>query len=352
MRALVKAKAAPGLELIDVPEPMTGPGEVKIRVLRAGLCGTDLHIWQWDDWAASMLKPPLTIGHEFYGEIVEIGPEVAQGAGRDELRVGMHVSVEGHVVCGRCRNCRAGRRHMCIRTNSIGVNRDGAFADYVVVPASNVWVQPDAIDPELGAIFDPLGNAFHTAQQVPMLGEDVLITGAGPIGCMAAAIAEHAGARNIVVTDVSEYRLDLARKAGATVAVNVAERSLTDVQDELGMREGFDVAMEMSGVPSAMSDILNNCTHGAHIALLGLPKDPYPIDWGKVITHMFTIKGVYGRDMFDTWYHMTFCMESSEKFREAIRGVITHRYAAEDWEEAFKAAASGTCGKVVMDWEN
>lgn len=348
MRALVKAEAVPGLVLKDIPEPNPGPGEVKIRVLRAGLCGTDLHIYNWDDWAASMLKPPLTIGHEFYGEIVEIGPDVAEGD--DGLKVGMGVSVEGHVVCGRCRNCRAGRRHMCIRTNSIGVNRDGAFADYVVVPASNVWVQPPAIDPELGAIFDPLGNAFHTALQTPMIGEDILITGAGPIGCMAAAIAKHAGARNVVVTDVAEFRLDLARKAGATVAVNVAERSVRDVQNELGIREGFDVAMEMSGVPSAMADILDNCTHGARIAMLGLPKDPFPIDWGKVITHMFTIKGVYGRDMFDTWYHMTFCMESSESFREAIRGVITHRFAAEDFEEAFAAAATGTCGKVIMDW--
>ncbi len=350
MRALRKPEAAAGLVLDDTPEPATGFGEVKIRVLRAGLCGTDLHIHAWDDWAASTLRPPLTIGHEFYGEIVEIGPGVSTGDEKYDLREGMRVSVEGHVVCGRCRNCRAGRRHMCIRSAGIGVNRDGAFADYVVVPAANVWAQPDLIDPDLGAIFDPLGNAFHTALQAPMVGEDVLITGAGPIGVMAAAIARHAGARNVVVTDVSEYRLELARKAGATVAVNVAETDLRDVQRELKMAEGFDVAMEMSGQPSAMRDILDNCTHGAHIAMLGLPKDPFPVDWGKLITHMFTIKGVYGREMFDTWYHMTFTLESSEQFREAIRGVITHRFAAEDWEQAFDAARSGTCGKVIMDW--
>ena len=350
MRALVKADAAPGLILTDVPEPDPGPGEVKIRVLRAGLCGTDLHILKWDDWAASMLKPPLTIGHEFYGEIVEIGPDVAAGEGHDELRVGMGVSVEGHVVCGRCRNCKAGRRHMCIRTSSIGVNRDGAFADYVVVPASNVWVQPAAIDSELGAIFDPLGNAFHTALQTPLIGEDVLITGAGPIGVMATAIAKHAGARNAVITDVSDYRLGLARDAGASAAVNITSETLADVRQRLGIREGFDVAMEMSGQPSAMADILDSCTHGAHISMLGLLKDPFPIDWGKAITHMFTIKGVYGREMYDTWYHMTFCMESSEPFREAIRGVITHRFAAEDWEDAFAAARAGNCGKVIMDW--
>ncbi|MDO5701489.1 MAG: L-threonine 3-dehydrogenase [Bowdeniella nasicola] len=350
MRALVKPEAAPGLVLTDVPEPEVGPGEVKIRVLRAGLCGTDLHIQAWDDWAAEMLTPPMTIGHEFYGEIVDIGPDVPVGPGRDELRIGLGVSVEGHVVCGRCRNCRAGRRHMCIRTSSIGVNRDGAFADYVVVPATNVWVQPEAIDPELGAIFDPLGNAFHTALQTPMVGEDVLITGAGPIGVMAAAIAQHAGARNVVVTDVSPERLELARSAGATRAVDISAQSVHDVQRELGMREGFDVAMEMSGNPAAMGDILENCTHGAHIALLGIPTDPYPIDWGKVITHMFTIKGVYGRDMFDTWYHMTFSMESSRKLREAVRGVITHRFPAEQWADAFDAARSGTGGKVIMDW--
>lgn len=350
MRALRKTGRGPGLQMVDIPEPRVGSGQVKIRVLRAGLCGTDLHIQAWDDWAADMLAPPLTIGHEFYGEIVDIGPNVPVGHGRDELAIGMHVSAEGHVVCGRCRNCRAGRRHMCIRTSGIGVNQDGAFADYVVVPATNVWVQPAAIDADLGAIFDPLGNAFHTALQAPMVGEDVLITGAGPIGVMAAAIARHAGARNVVVTDVSDYRLGLAQAAGANRVVNVADETLASVLAGLNMREGFDVAMEMSGQASAMNDILTTCTHGAHIALLGLPGEDFAIDWGKVITHMFTIKGVYGREMFDTWYHMTFCMESSPTFRESIRAVITHRFAAEQWEDAFAAARSGKCGKVIMDW--
>ncbi|MDO5727355.1 MAG: L-threonine 3-dehydrogenase [Bowdeniella nasicola] len=350
MRALRKTGRKPGLELVDIPEPRVSSGQVKIRVLRAGLCGTDLHLDSWDDFAADMLTPPLTIGHEFYGEIVDIGPNVPVGHQRDELAVGMRVSVEGHVVCGRCRNCRAGRRHMCIRTSGIGVNQDGAFADYVVVPASNVWVQPPAIDADLGAIFDPLGNAFHTALQTPMVGEDVLITGAGPIGVMAAAIARHSGARNVVVTDISPYRLNLAAAAGANRVVNVAEENLADILPSLNMREGFDVAMEMSGQAAAMNDILSTSTHGAHIALLGLPSDDYPIDWGKVITHMFTIKGVYGREMFDTWYHMTFCMESSPDFREAIRAVITHRFDATEWQAAFDAARSGQCGKVIMDW--
>lgn len=352
MRALVKATAGPGLELRDVPEPSPGPGEVKIRVLRAGLCGTDLHLEAWDEWAASMLRPPLTIGHEFYGEIVELGQGVARGDGKYDLRVGMRCSVEGHVICGKCRNCRAGRQHMCVQTSNLGVNRDGAFADYVVVPVPNVWPQPDDIDPDLGAVFDPLGNAVHTALSFPMSGDDVLITGAGPIGVMATAIARHIGARYIVVTDVSDYRLELARAAGADRVVNVSRDvdHLRAVQADLGMAEGFDVGLEMSGYPSALAEMIDNATHGAKIAMLGLPKEPFAIDWGHVITHMLTIKGIYGREMYDTWYRMTFMLQTSELLRDRIRSVITHRFPAEQWEQAFAAARSGECGKVIMDW--
>lgn len=350
MRALVKTGPAPGLELRDVPEPQTGPGEVKIRVLRAGLCGTDLHIQAWDDWAASMLRPPLVVGHEFCGEIVEIGPGVATGHGKYDLREGMRVSAEGHVVCGRCRNCRAGRQQMCVQTSNLGVNRDGAFADYVVIPASNVWVQPDDIDPELGAVFDPLGNAVHTALSFSISGDDVLITGAGPIGVMATAIARHVGARYIVVTDVSDYRLTLASAAGADRVVNVARERVRPVQADLGMAEGFDVGLEMSGIPSALTEMIDNATHGAKIALLGLPPEPFAIDWGPVITRMLTIKGIYGREMYDTWYRMTFMMNTSAVLRGRIRSVITHRFPAQDWERAFATARSGQCGKVIMDW--
>ncbi len=350
MRALVKTSAAPGLELREVPEPQVGTGEVKIRVLRAGLCGTDLHIEAWDDWSASMLTPPLTIGHEFYGEIVEIGPGVPHYGGRYDLRAGLRVSAEGHVVCGVCRNCRAGRQHMCVQTSSLGVNRDGAFADYVVVPHTNVWVQPEDIDPELGALFDPLGNAVHTALSSPMSGDDVLITGAGPIGVMGTAIARHVGARYIVVTDVSDFRLDLALAAGADRVVNVARERVRPVQDELGMAEGFDVGLEMSGHPTALAEMIENATHGGRIAMLGLPTEPFAIDWGPVITRMLTIRGIYGREMYDTWYRMTFMLQTSELLRERIRSVVTHRFAAEQWVDAFAAARSGECGKVIMDW--
>lgn len=353
MRALVKPHAGPGLELREIPEPEPGHGEVKIRVMRAGLCGTDLHILDWDEWAAGQLHPPMTIGHEFYGEIVGIGDGVAQGDLRDELHVGQRVSVEGHIVCGRCRNCRSGRRQMCIRTNSVGVNRDGAFADYVVVPASNVWVQPDLIDPDLGAVFDPLGNAVHTALQSELAGDDVVITGAGPIGIMAASIVRHAGARHVVVTDRSEYRLELVRSIGAASrAVNTSVTPLADVRAELGMTEGFDDALEMSGAPAAFEDIIANCTHGAEISLLGIPKDHFGVDWGRVITNMYTIRGIYGRKMFSTWYRMTFMLQSSEALRNEIRSVITHRFAPEQWEDAFETARSGECGKVIFDWSN
>lgn len=350
MRAIRKTHAGPGLELVDIPEPSPGPGEVKIRVLRAGLCGTDLHLQQWDDWAANQVQVPQTIGHEFYGEVVELGPGVAHGPGSDGINIGDRVSVEGHVVCNRCRNCRAGRRHMCIRSLGIGVNRDGAFADFVVVPATNVWHQPSSIDAELGALFDPLGNAVHTAFQRDLAGEDVLITGAGPIGVMAAAIARHAGARNVVITDISPLRLALASGAGATRAVNVATEDLGDVMRELGVREGFDVGLEMSGMPAALNQMIDACRHGATISLLGLPREDFAINWGKVITHMLTIKGIYGREMYDTWYRATFMMETSERLREAVRSVITHRFAPEQFTEAFAAARSGQCGKVIIDF--
>ena len=349
MRALVKPTAGPGLELLDVPEPEPGRGEVKIRVLRAGLCGTDLHIESWDDWAASMLKPPLVVGHEFYGEIVELGPGVPEG-GRYGLQVGQRVSVEGHVVCGHCRNCRAGRRHMCVNTSNLGVNRDGCFADFVVVPHSNVWVQPELIDPDLGAVFDPLGNAVHTALSFPLEGEDVLITGAGPIGVMAAAVVRHAGARFVVVTDVSEPRLELARGVGADLVVDVSRDRISSAQEQLGMTEGFDVVLEMSGNPRAVAELIDNCTHGARVAMLGLPSEPFAIDWGKVITHMITLKGIYGREMYETWYKMTAMLQTSQVLRDRVRSVITHRFPAEQWQDAFDAARSGEVGKVIMDW--
>jgi threonine 3-dehydrogenase len=344
VRALVKTEAGPGLALTDVPEPTTGPAEVKVRVLRAGLCGTDLHIESWDDWAAATLKPPLVVGHEFYGEVVEIGEDVTSVA------VGQRVSGEGHIVCGRCRNCRAGSRQLCIRTQGIGVNRDGAFADYIVMPESNLWVQPSDLDPDLGAIFDPFGNATHTALMFPMVGEDVLITGAGPIGVMAAAIARHVGARHVVVTDVSPYRLDLARKAGADYVLDVSKTSIAQAQKELGMREGFDIALEMSGHPSAVRDLIDNMNHGGRIAMLGLPADEYSVDWSRIITRMLTIKGIYGREMYDTWYHMSSMLQTSATLTDRIRSVITHRFPAEQWQDAFDAARSGQCGKVVMDW--
>ncbi len=344
MRALTKLTAGPGLELVDRPEPVCGPSDVKIRVLRAGLCGTDLHLQEWDEWAASTVAPPLVIGHEFYGEVVEIGEDV------DHISVGDRASGEGHVVCGVCRNCRAGRRHLCIRTKGIGVNRDGAFADYVVIPATNVWVQPPELDPDLGAVFDPLGNATHTALQWPMIGEDVVITGAGPIGVMAAAIARHAGARYVVVSDTSDYRLGLAKNAGADLTINVTRQNLADAQRELGMKEGFDIGLEMSGAGAAVTDMLANMNHGGRIALLGLPHDGYDLDWGKVITHMITLKGIYGREMFDTWYAMSQMIATSDVFRAAVAQVITHRFPADEWEKAFETARSGQCGKVLLDW--
>lgn len=344
MRALVKPEAGPGLVLTERPKPVPGPTDALVRVLRTGLCGTDLHIESWDDWAASTIRPPLVVGHEFYGEVVEVGEDVTS------VSVGDRVSGEGHIVCGRCRNCRAGLRQLCIRTQGIGVNRDGAFADYIAMPESNLWVQPADLDPDVAAVFDPFGNATHTALMFPMVGEDVLITGAGPIGIMAAAIARHAGARFVVVTDVSEFRLDLARGAGADLAVNVARSSIADAQKELGMQEGFDIGLEMSGNPTAVRDMIANMNHGGRIAMLGLPSEAFSIDWGRVITHMLTVKGIYGREMYDTWYKMSAMLRTSPTLHDAVRSVITHRVPADRWEDAFAAARSGEVGKVVIDW--
>ncbi len=343
MRALVKTKPGPGLEMIDVPVPVPGPDDVRIRVLRAGLCGTDIHIYDWDPWAAATLKPPLVTGHEFCGRIDAVG------AGVHGLAEGDLVSGEGHIVCGHCRNCRAGRRHLCINTVGIGVNRDGAFAEYIVLPATNVWKQPDDLDPAIGALFDPFGNATHTALSFPMAGEDVLITGAGPIGVMATAIARHVGARFVVVTDLNPVRLELARNAGASLAIHPSE--LRDAMTTLGMREGFDVGLEMSGAPPAVEGMLDTMNHGGRVAMLGLPSASYAIDWGRLITHMITIKGIYGREMYDTWYAMSSMLQTSAPLREALASVITHRLPASEFEQAFEAIRGGDCGKVILDWE-
>jgi threonine 3-dehydrogenase len=340
VRALYKPAAVAGLELVERPEPSAGPDEVKIRVLRTGICGTDLHIESWDAWAAGAVNAPLIPGHEFCGEVVDVGAEVR------DVRLGDLVSGEGHVVCGTCRNCRAGRRHLCIRTSSVGVNRDGAFAEYLVLPESNVWVHHGGIDPDLGAIFDPFGNAVHTALSFPLVGEDVLITGAGPIGIMAVAIARHVGARHVVVTDVNDYRLGLAAKMGATRAVNVTKQALTDVMHELGMVEGFDVGMEMSGVPSAFRDLLANMNHGGKVALLGIPPPETSIDWNDVIFKGLEIKGVYGREMFETWYKMVAMLQSGLD----LSPILTHHYPVARFREGFEAMLSGQSGKVVLDW--
>jgi threonine 3-dehydrogenase len=341
MKALYKPAAGPGLELTERPEPEAGPGEVKIRVLRTGICGTDLHIESWDDWAASAVDAPLVPGHEFCGEVVAVGPGVR------DVAAGDLVSGEGHIVCGTCRNCRAGRRHLCIRTSSVGVNRDGAFAEYVVIPESNVWVHHTRIDPDLGAIFDPFGNAVHTALSFPLVGEDVLITGAGPIGLMAATVCRHVGARYVVITDVSAYRLELARRMGVDLALDVSSESVASAQKQLGMVEGFDVALEMSGHPSALPEVIANLNHGGRIAMLGLPAHPIQIDWGKVVTHMITIKGIYGREMYETWYAMSAMLAGGLDISE----VITHRFPATEWAEAFATARGGQCGKIVLNWE-
>ncbi|RST13910.1 L-threonine 3-dehydrogenase [Streptomyces sp. WAC05374] len=340
MKALVKHKAEPGLWLMDVPEPETGSGDVLIRVLRTGICGTDLHIRSWDGWARQAVSAPLVLGHEFVGEVAHVGSDVT------DIAVGDLVSGEGHLVCGKCRNCLAGRRHLCRATVGLGVGRDGAFAEYVALPASNVWVHRTKVDLDVAAIFDPFGNAVHTALSFPLVGEDVLITGAGPIGIMAAAVARHAGARNVVITDVSESRLELARKVGATLAVNVAESSIGEAQRQLGLREGFDIGLEMSGRPEAMRDMVANMTHGGRIAMLGLPAEEFAVDWSKIVTSMITVKGIYGREMFETWYAMTVLLEGGLD----LSPVITGSYGYQDFDAAFDEAATARSGKIILDW--
>ena len=340
MKALVKSNREPGLWLEDVPEPTIGINDVLIRVRRAGICGTDLHIYNWDEWAQRTIPVPMVIGHEFVGEIVETGSNVS------DFHRGDVVTGEGHVVCGRCRNCLAGRRHLCAHTMGVGVNRPGAFADYIALPMTNIWHHKDNIDLDIAAIYDPFGNAVHTALSFPVLAEDVLITGAGPIGIMAAAVVRHAGARYVVITDVNPYRLELARKMGVTRAVNTSATPLPQVQKELGMQEGFDVGLEMSGHASAFREMLANMSHGAKIAMLGIPTKEMAIDWNLVVFNMLTIKGIYGREMYETWYKMAVMLESGVD----IRPVITHRYGYKDFEQAFSTVRSGCSGKVILEW--
>jgi len=346
MRALYKPDAAPGLTMTERPVPVPTDDEVLIRVLRTGICGTDLHIQRWDAWAASAVTAPLVPGHEFFGEVVEVGSAVR------DVAVGDRVSGEGHIVCGTCRNCRAGRRQMCIRTTGLGVQRDGAFAEYLTLPGANVWVHHSDVDPDVGALFDPLGNAVHTALTFPLVGEDVLVTGCGPIGLMAIAVARHAGARFVVGTDVSANRLALAETMGADLGVDVGADGdpIRAAQARLGMREGFDVGFEMSGAPSALPAMVENMNHGGRIAMLGLPTGEIAVDWGKVVTHMLTITGIYGREMFETWQTMSSVLQTSQVLRERIGSIVSARFAARDWEAAFAAAASADGGKVVIDW--
>ncbi len=340
MKALVKRHDAPGLWLEDVPEPSIGINDVLIKVDRTGICGTDVHIHNWDAWARKTVPVPLVVGHEFVGEIVEVGSNVS------DFHPGAVVSGEGHVVCGRCRNCMAGRRHLCKDTKGIGVNRPGAFAEYISLPMANVWHHADNIDRDLASIFDPFGNAVHTALTFEILGEDVLITGAGPIGCMAAAICKYAGARYVVVTDVNPWRLELAKKMGATRVVDVRHERIADVQRELGMTEGFDVGLEMSGNASAFREMIANLCHGGKIAMLGIPSEDIAIDWNQVVFNMLTISGIYGRRMYETWYKMTVMLQGGLD----ISQVITHHFDYTEFEKGFEIMKSGQSGKVILKW--
>lgn len=340
MKALVKARPEPGLWLQDVPEPTPGINDVLIRIDRTGICGTDLHIWKWDAWAQKTIPVPMVVGHEFVGEVVAIGANV------NDFQVGDVVSGEGHVVCGRCRNCMAGRRHLCKDTQGIGVNRPGAFAELLAIPQTNVWHHRPNIDRDVASIFDPFGNAVHTALTFNVLGEDVLITGAGPIGCMAAAVVRHAGARHVVVTDVNPWRLELARTLGATRTVDVRSEDLHQVQKEIGMEEGFDVGLEMSGNAQAFRSMLDNMCHGGRIAMLGIPAEEIAIDWHQVVFNMLTIKGIYGRRMYETWYKMTVMLQTGLD----IKPVITHHFGYQDFDEGLRLMATGQTGKVILHW--
>ena len=341
MRAIAKLERGPGLTMTRVARPAVGHNDVMIRIRKTAICGTDIHIWNWDEWAQKTIPVPMHVGHEYVGEIVEIGQEVRGVA------LGDRVSGEGHITCGHCRNCRAGRRHLCRNTVGVGVNRPGCFAEYLVIPAFNAFKIPAGISDDLAAIFDPYGNATHTALSFNLVGEDVLITGAGPIGIMAAAIARHVGARHVVITDINDYRLGLATKMGATRAVNVNRTSLKDVMAELDMVEGFDVGLEMSGVPTAFQSLLQSMNHGGKVALLGIPPSNTAIDWNQVIFKGLEIKGVYGREMFETWYKMVAMLQSGLD----LSPILTHRYPVQDFEQGFAAMLSGQSGKVILDWE-
>ncbi|MBB1384526.1 L-threonine 3-dehydrogenase [Pseudoalteromonas sp. SG45-5] len=341
MKALSKLKAEPGIWMTDAPKPEVGHNDLLIKIRKTAICGTDVHIYKWDEWASKTIPTPMVVGHEYVGEVVDMGQEVRG------FKVGDRVSGEGHITCGHCRNCRAGRVHLCRNTTGVGVNREGAFAEYLVIPAFNAFKIPDNISDELASIFDPFGNAVHTALSFDLVGEDVLITGAGPIGIMAAAVARHVGARHVVITDVNEYRLDLARKMGASRAVNVANEKLEDVMKELGMTEGFDIGLEMSGVPSAFNSMLNNMNHGGKIAMLGIPPSDMAVDWNQVIFKGLVIKGIYGREMFETWYKMASLIQSGLD----LNPIITHQYSVDDFQAGFDMMISGQSGKVILNWD-
>ena len=341
MRAIAKVEAGPGLKLIEALVPTPGPNDVLIKIKKTSICGTDVHIYRWDPWAAKTIRPPLIIGHEYVGLVADVGSNVT------DFHQGELVTGEGHIVCGTCRNCLAGRRHLCKDTQGVGVNRDGAFADYVCIPQSNVWHADPRIATDVLSCFDPLGNAVHTALQFDVLGEDVLITGAGPIGCMATAVVKHAGARFVVVTDLNPERLAMAKKMGATRTVDVRTEKLAAVQKELGMKEGFDVGLEMSGSPAALNDMIAHMCHGGKIAILGIPSENFAVDWNTVIFNMLTLRGIYGREMYETWYKMTMLIQTGLD----ITPVITHRFAVGEFHQAFELMAAGKSGKIVLDWD-
>ncbi len=341
MKTLSKAKAEKGIWMVDQPKPELGHNDVLIKIKKTAICGTDMHIYHWDEWAQHTIPVPMTVGHEYVGVIEEVGQEVKG------FKIGDRVSGEGHITCGFCRNCRAGRRHLCRNTTGVGVNRPGAFGEYLVIPAENAYKIPDDISDEVASILDPLGNAAHTALSFDLVGEDVLITGAGPIGIMAAAIARHAGARHVVITDINDYRLDLAKQMGATRTVNVSQEKLEDVMKEIGMKEGFDVGMEMSGVPSAFRSMLQTINHGGKIAMLGIPSSDLAIDWNQVIFKGLIIKGIYGREMYETWYKMIAMLQSGLD----VSPIITHRFKIDEFETGFETMASGQSGKVVLSWD-
>jgi threonine 3-dehydrogenase len=341
MKSLVKAKTEKGIWLQDTQEPEVGHNDLLIKIRKTAICGTDMHIYNWDEWSQQTIPVPMVVGHEYVGEVVGMGQEVRGFA------IGDRVSGEGHITCGHCRNCRAGRRHLCRNTEGVGVNRSGAFAEYLVIPAFNAFKIPDNISDELASIFDPFGNAVHTALSFDLVGEDVLITGAGPIGIMAAAVARHVGARHVVITDINPYRLELARKMGATRAVDVSKEDLQDVMNELGMSEGFDVGLEMSGVPVAFRDMLKKMNHGGKVAMLGIPPQDVSVDWNQVIFKGLVIKGIYGREMFETWYKMASLLQSGLD----LSPIITHTFSVDDFQKGFDTMGSGQSGKVILDWQ-